>query len=273
MSAAQLENSKFSLDLDCSHLFGHEEAKADIFGAFSNEFIVGACASQVVKEKEAISPYTDRAYCFHSRSSSRLLAVDAAPSADVGMESSSHASTADCRRPRTRFKASPEIGAKSTSRAVGFRTREKAVAVAPGTPRDASAGNTILSFSSVRKISSTTYLRRLQLSRGEAAALFPASKEMMEFIFATDTTRCASPEQLKVETCVSLQDGEGRLWPAVLECLRSGGQRHVRLNKGWSEMCRANGISVGKRIRLALWEQVSSSSGTLVRKTVIVTIV
>jgi len=109
----------------------------------------------------------------------------------------------------------------------------------------------------------------MHLSRNDATALYPECKETVEFIFATDTTRCVSPEQFKVQISVSLHDGEGRRWPVVLECLRSAGQRHVRLNKGWSEMCRANAIYVGKRIRLARWEQTSSSSDAIVTVTIV----
>jgi len=157
-----------------------------------------------------------------------------------------------------RVQASPKTRFKSIPRAIDSRTGEKAISNA--IPKAASVGSAILSYSSVRKLSSTTNLRRIHLSRDDAAAFFPESKETMEFIFATDMTRCVSPEQFKVELSVSLQDGQGRRWPVVLECLRSAGQRHVRLNKGWAEVCRATGLSVGKSIRLARLEQASSSS-------------
>jgi len=203
-------------------------------------------------------------YSEHSLNSSRRkfrqLAGNAAPSVVSGVMSHSNESTTDSGIPRTRSKASPKTRFQSIPRAIGSRAGEKAIANAPGIPKAASVGSAILSYSSVRKLSSTTYLRRIHLSRDDAAAFFPESKETMEFIFATDMTRCVSPEQFKVELSVSLQDGQGRRWPVVLECLRSAGQRHVRLNKGWAEVCRATGLSVGKSIRLARLEQASSSS-------------
>ena len=175
-----------------------------------------------------------------------------------GIESPSSALLDDSDIPwvTTRSMASPESEIETTSRT----NLEKAVADPCGTPKAASVGSVILSYSSVRKVSSTTYLRRMHLSRDDAAAFFPESKEAMEFIFATDMTRRVSPEHFKVEISASLQDGEGRRLPVVLECLRSAGQRHVRLNKGWAEVCRANGISVGMRIRLALWEQAADDA-------------
>lgn len=256
MSAVELGLSEHSFHPDCPHLVAHKGA--DIFGAFLDELIVGKWVSQVAKENDSMSPLADKASCSHSRSKSRLLAGDPAPGVFNEMESPSRALMDDSDIPwmTTRSTASPETGAETTS----TTNRKKAVAAPPGTPKAASVGNAILSYSSVRKVSSTTYLRRMHLSRDDAAAFFPESKETMEFIFATDMTRSFSPEQLKVQISVSLHDGEGRRWPVVLECLRSAGQRHVRLNKGWAELCSANGISVGKRIRLALWEQASSDA-------------
>jgi len=259
MSAVEFVYSENPLDPECIHLFEQKEATIGILDAFLDKLIVGEWASQGSKETELISPHTDKAFCFHLRSKSRFLAADAAPNVVVDVESPSHASPVDSDIPWTRSTASPETGVKSSSRT----NRKTAVVDATGTP-STSVGNAILSYSSVCKLSSTTYLRRMHLSRKDAIAFFPESKETIEFIFATDMTRCASSEQFKVEISVSLQDGEGRRWPVVLECLRSAGQRHLRLNKGWSEMCRVNGICVGKRIRLARWEQTSSSNDPFV---------
>jgi len=255
MSAVDFGLSEPLFDPDCPHLIAHKGG--DIFGAFSDESIVGNWVSQIAKENDLMSPHADKASCFHSRSKSRLLAGDPAPGVVNGIESPFHALMDDRNIPWTTTcsTASPETGVETTSRT----NRKKSVAESLGTQK-ASVGNVILSYSTVRKVSSPTYCRRMHLSRGDAAAFFPESKEMMEVIFATDMTRCASPEQLKVEISVSLHDGEGRRWPVVLECLRSAGQRHVRLNKGWAEVCSANGISVGMRIRLALWKRASSDA-------------
>lgn len=200
----------------------------------------------------------------HSRSKSRQLAGNAALNVVVELESNPHASTAVTCIPRTRSKVSHKTGFKSSSTAIGSRTGGKDVANAPGTPKTASVGNAFLSYSPVRKLSSTSCLRRMHLSRSDAAAFFPEGKETIEFIFATDTRRCVTPELFKFELAVSLQDGQGRRWPVVLECLRSAGQRHVRLNKEWAEVCRATGLSVGTSIPLVRLEQASSSRDALV---------
>jgi hypothetical protein len=256
MSAVEFGLSEHLFDHDCPHLVAHEGA--DIFSAFSDEFAVGKWLSQVAKGNDLISRHADKASRFHSRSNSRLLEGYPTPGVVNGMEPPSRAllEHSDIPWTTTRSTASPETGGGTSSRT----KRKKAVADPRGTAKAVSVGNAIISYSTVRKVSSTTYLRRMHLSRDDAVAFFPESKETLELIFATDLTRCVSPEQFKVEISVSLHDGEGRRWPVVLECLRSAGQRHVRLNKGWSEMCRANGISVGKRIRLALWEQASGDA-------------
>jgi len=258
MSAVDYRRSEHSFDPDCIHLVAHKEA--NIYGDFLDDFTVQDWVSQVAPETEFISPHADKASCLYSRSKSGHLAGNAVPSVVVGVESNSCASTAVSGISRTHFTASPETGFETISKT----NRKEDVADAPGSHKAASVSNAIISYSSVRKLSSTTYLRRMHLSREDAVAFFPESKETMELIFATDMTRCISPEHFKVKIHVSLYDSEGKRWPVVLECLRSAGQRHVRLNKGWAEACRAIGLSVGKRIRLARWEQASSSKDAFV---------
>jgi hypothetical protein len=87
----------------------------------------------------------------------------------------------------------------------------------------------------------------MHLSRDDAVALFPEIEKTMESAFATDVQRNVSPGHFKAGVDVSLQDGRGRHWPILLEFVRTAGQRHVRLNKGWVQMCSANGFPVGKR--------------------------
>ena len=137
----------------------------------------------------------------------------------------------------------------------------------PGTAVDASRAleeiclSTIILHSSVRKITNATYLRRMHLSRDDAAGLFPEFESILNIVFTMKgTSRREYSPPIKKGTCVYIQDVEGRRWPVVLECLRTAGQRHVRFNKGWSEMCSANGISIGKCFRLARWKQGPSSS-------------
>lgn len=124
-------------------------------------------------------------------------------------------------------------------------------------------------YSSVRKITNTTYLRRMHLSKEDAVNFFPEVKSSVEFVFMTKMARHEYSAPFKKGTLVRINDIEGRRWPIVLECLRTAGQRHVRFNKGWAKMCIANGLSVGKCVRLARWKHGSSSSDALVTLSVV----
>jgi len=158
----------------------------------------------------------------------------------------------------TRSITSPETRINSSLDSDGDITGLNAL----GTPNAAFVGNGIPAHSSVRTLTSVTYLRRMHLGRDDAGVLFPDLKKMMEFVFITKMKRRISPGKFKIGISVSLQDSNGRRWPVLLECLRTAGQRHVRLSKGWAEVCRANGFLVGKRIRLARRKQESSSSSS-----------
>ena len=114
--------------------------------------------------------------------------------------------------------------------------------------------------SSVRKITNPTYLRRMNLSRDDATGLFPEFESILNSVFMKSMSRREYLPPTKKGACVYIHDAEGRRWPVALECLRTAGQRHVRFNKGWAEMCSANGVSLGKCFRLARWRQESSSS-------------
>ena len=114
--------------------------------------------------------------------------------------------------------------------------------------------------SSVRKITNPTYLRRMNLSRDDAAGLFPEFGSILNSVFMRSMSRREYWPPMKKGACVYVHDAEGRRWPVVLECLRTAGQRHVRFSKGWAEMCSANGVSLGKCFRLARWRKGSSSS-------------
>ena len=114
--------------------------------------------------------------------------------------------------------------------------------------------------SSVRKITNPTYLRRINLSRDDATGLFPEFESILNFVFMKSMSRREYLPPMKKGACVYIHDAEGRRWPVALECLRTAGQRHVRFNKGWAEMCSANGVSLGKCFRLARWRQGASSS-------------
>jgi len=244
------------------HLLGHDcprlaRIEIDISGAFLDDFVGTDGTSAGAREMWPTLPYlNDDDNC--EKSHERPFVADASMSLVTGEKSLSQKSTAERSIPFMCFEASPETNVKPTRRS----KPEMTVALPPGTPKNDYVGKVILASASICKLSSTTSLRRLHLSRDDAVGLFPEIKKTMDFIYVTDTKKHTA--QFKVDMSVSLQDEEGRHWSVVMECLRSAGQRHTRLNKGWSAMCRANKISVGNRIRLARWEQVSSSSAAVV---------
>ena len=123
---------------------------------------------------------------------------------------------------------------------------------------DASAVHRVISYASMRRITNTTYLRRMHLSKEDALGLFPEVKDSLAYVFKALTKRQASSGHVKLCTSVRIRDPHGTHWPVVLECFRAAGLRHVRLNKGWADMCIANGLAVGRNIRLARWERPSS---------------
>ena len=124
----------------------------------------------------------------------------------------------------------------------------------------ASAVHRVILYGCVRTLTNTTYVRRMHMSREDALGLFPEAKHSLGLVFKPRTKRRASSRNIMIGTSVRIRDHQGRCWPVVLECLRTAGQRHVRLNKGWAEMCVANGLSVGVIIRLARWKNAPSSS-------------
>ena len=116
-------------------------------------------------------------------------------------------------------------------------------------------------YSSYRTLTSSAYVRRLQLSRCDAAGLFPEVRKTMDHVFAkTSKKRGTASEYFKAGIDVYVQDAHGRRWPVVLEMLRTARQRHVRLSRGWTEVCRANGICVSTSVRFDRWEGGCSSS-------------
>lgn len=116
--------------------------------------------------------------------------------------------------------------------------------------------------SSARKLTNATYLRRMHMSREDAEGLFPEVKPCVDFLYRTKMTRRESSASFNTGTCVYIHDMKGRRWAVVLECLRTAGQRHVRLNKGWAEVCSSNGLSIGWSIRLARWKEGLSPSSS-----------
>ena len=251
-------HSEHSPDRDCPLLVGRKEA--EIFDVFSDEFAGGDWAFPSLTDLQMASPYADEDHSDCETGHSKLFSSDALMSSVVtGVDLPSQTPTADSKILRKSPTASPEERGNSSPDS----NRDKTDADASITP-DFSIVDAILAHSSIRVLSNTTYLRRMHLSRDDAVALFPEIRTTMEAVFSTCVKRHASQGLFKAGIDVSLQDGQGRRWPVVLQVVRTAGQRHVRLNKGWSQICIANGFAVGKCVRLARWDQDSSPKEALV---------
>lgn len=128
----------------------------------------------------------------------------------------------------------------------------------------------VMSYSVFRKLTNTTYLRRMHLRPEDAVGLFPeVQKSVDSFFEAVANWNDSSARHFKGGTTVCIHDLDGRQWLVLLEWFFTSGQRHVSLNKGWAEMCGANGISVGKRFRLDRWVKVQSSEDALVTVSIV----
>lgn len=254
-------SEEHSLDRDCPLLVGRKEA--EIFGAFLNEFAGGDWALPNMGKLQTASPYAGEDFHGCERGHSSFFAAsffdDSTSSIITGVDSPPQIPTADSNIPRKSPTASPEECGDSHPDSNGGKTG----VAAPVIPY-VSIFDVILAHSSVRVLSNTTYLRRMHLSREDAIAFFPEIKKTIESAFKAGLKRHDSSGRFKTGIDVSLQDEQGRRWPIVLEVLRTAGQRHVRLNKGWAQMSIVNGFAVGKCIRLARWEQASPSKDALV---------
>lgn len=229
-----------------------ENGYAEIFTAFLDEFTEGSWPLPDAGEMRSVSTDGDNA-CQKSYSDNIEETVPSSESVTAKESSPYPASTGS-------FDDTTTPSGGSTAASADFSpVADKYVNVSH--VRDNFYPRGIISHSSVRKVTNTTYLRRMHLSRDDAVGLFPELKNVTEFVFMTNKTRSESSAFLKRSTCVCIHDVEGRRWPVVVECLRTAGQRHVRFNKGWAEMCSANGISIGKCILLARRKLASSSLG------------
>ena len=246
----------------------------ETFAAFLDEFSDGSWPVPDTKEMRLVSHYGDEdREC--PKSYFKVFDIEAAtspgvdatsPSVDTTVETSpSIVATADASPFPTengRYITETRPSGSSTERCVD----SSSFAQKPGTSADAcrALGKLILSkqilHSSVRSITNTTCLRRMHLSREDAAGLFPEFISILNSVFMKDASRREYSPPTKRGICVYIHDAAGRRWPVVLECLRTAGQRHVRFNKGWAEMCSANEVSIGECFRLARWKQGSSSS-------------
>jgi len=183
---------------------------------------------------------------------------------------------------RSRSRTEQDRGASEALTAPKLRKRRSAERCADGIPLSMTAltsnsnsgiprndgAKVAISQSAFRGITNTTYLRKMPLSRDDAVRLFPEFKSSVDYVFSSSVNKHGSSGNFQVETSVSIQDAEGRCWSVALECLRTAAQRHIRLNRGWSEVCRANGLSVGKRFRLERWVKLSSKDAVVTLSTV-----
>ena len=247
---------------------------SETFAAFLEEFSDGSWSLRKTGEMQSVSYYGDEDVdC--PKSYFKVFDIEAAtspgvdatsPSVDTAAATSPSVVTSADTSPfpptangRDITKTRPSGGSTETC------VDSSSFAQKPGTAADAcrALGKLFLSkqilHSSVRRITNTTYLRRMHLSRDDAAGLFPELESVLNSVFMKGTSRHEYSLSMKRSICVYIHDAEGRRWPVVLECLRTAGQRHVRLNKGWAEMGIANEVSIGKCFRLARWIEGSSS--------------
>ena len=252
------------------------KGSTESFAAFLEEFSDGSWHLLDTGEMRSILSYRDD---YHECPESYSKVFDTAAATSPGVDATSPSiDTAAATSPSvvTTADASPSPPTANgcgiaKARPSGSSTEtfvdSSSFAEKPGTAVDAPRAleeiflSTIILHSSVRKITNATYLRRMHLSRDDAAGLFPEFESILNIVFTMKgTSRREYSPPIKKGTCVYIQDVEERRWPVVLECLRTAGQRHVRFNKGWAEMCSANGVSIGKCFRLARWKQGPSSS-------------
>lgn len=92
----------------------------------------------------------------------------------------------------------------------------------------------------------------------------PGSPASSGVVFQIDRKQRDEPWPFKRSVPTCSHENKGRQLPLVLECLLTAGQRHIRLTKGWAEMCAAKVYSVAKTVRLVRWEQECSLRGTRV---------
>ena len=232
----------------------------ETFLAFLNEFSEGSWPLKDATEKQAILSHTGKYHMCQELYSKEEAETMRAPSTSF---------VTRAQREHFPFQAPTDVCDLSRgcpSKSAETCTDSSPVADKDGTTADAPCfleeicSRRILLHSCVRKLTNPTYLRRMHMSREDSEGLFPDVKRSLDFVYRTKMTRRESLSPFKNGTCVHLYDIEGRRWPVTLEWLRTAGQRHVRLNQGWAEVCRANGFSIGTCVRLARWKQGLSPS-------------
>ena len=100
-------------------------------------------------------------------------------------------------------------------------------------------------------LSNSTYVRKLYIKANVAAVLFPWSSNGLKALSNSklQTTRAGA---FAMRQIVVVRDEQGRHWNVVYEYFQGKGQKHRRLNAGWSQFCKANDLRVGDRICIEL---------------------
>ena len=235
------------------------------FAAFLDKFTEGSCSLSDMREKRAISPYiVENHGCQQS-----FKIIDAAT-----------IRTSIAKGEYLLYQA-PTYGCDITRARPSGRSTETCVDSSALSDKDDTATNAsrainrlsksgVVLYSSVRKLTNATYLRKMHLSSEDALGLFPEVTSTLDFVYRNKMTRHESWKPVKKGIYVHIHDIEGRRWPVLLECVRTAGQRHVHFNKGWAELCSANGLFIGKSAQLARWKEgVSPSHVALVTLSIV----
>jgi len=266
-SAAESERhgdwlAKDNVDCSFSVLYSPNISQKDceMFSAFLTEFTGGPWPPSDEKDIDSTSP-CDREDSLGDQKS--LPNASAANSAlkvkgeDNCLPSSSQSAESDIPWAQPGVdSAEPSVNFdRASGKTLTERRKKNASRAVPA----AIATHGILSYSSLRELTNTTYLRRINLRMQDAACLFPEAQKTMDLVFLARKMRFKALANFRESVPVCMQDVHGKKWVVELECVRSAGQRHVRFTKGWAEMCIALGLSVGKRFRFDRWVQASSA--------------
>jgi len=259
MTSAAYGVSLGGLELEQHGSLSPANKNTETFVAFLDMFTEVSCPLSDMREKRTISSYTDEGRsCQQSCSKIMNAATTTRMSVATGEYLPYQAATDGCDITRARpSKSSTETCVDSSPLPDKDETATNVSRAINGLSKSG-----VVLYSSVRTITNATYLRRMHLSREDAVRLFPEVKSTLDLVNSTKMSRRESLAPFKKGRCVHVHDIEGRRWPVLIECLRTAGQRHVRLNKGWAEMCSANGLSIGRSVRLARWKEILSPSSS-----------
>ena len=112
-----------------------------------------------------------------------------------------------------------------------------------------------------REITCKTYLRRLNITKAMASALF-ADVHASKWAASEGQPVRHSANASLFRVPVTLVDAAaGRAWPVQYELLVSAGQRHARFSRGWATFSRDNGLAAG---HVVTFERALDGEGVVV---------